>query len=81
MPTSNGSPAATRSKVHEFWPAEVSLLDASVLDATRVHGPRQLTDLYLLALAVHRGGRLVTFDSAIALEAVRGADPRHLLML
>ena len=73
--------AATRSKVHEFWPDEVSLLDASVLDATRVHGPRQLTDLYLLALAVHSGGRLATFDGAIALEAVQGAGPRHLLTL
>jgi uncharacterized protein len=50
-------------------------------DAARIHGPRQLTDLYLLALAVERGGRLVTFDSGIALDAVNGAAARHLLVL
>jgi predicted nucleic acid-binding protein len=52
-----------------------------VIDASRVHGPRQLTDVYLLALAVRQGGRLVTFDKAIALDAVRSATPIHLLAL
>jgi predicted nucleic acid-binding protein len=40
-----------------------------------------LTDLYLLALAVHHGGRLVTFDRHIALGAVAGARPEHLVQL
>ena len=71
--------AAAHSDVHEFWSDDISLLDPSVIDATRVHGPSQLTDVYLLALAVHRGGRLVTFDDSIALDAVRGAKPRHIL--
>jgi hypothetical protein len=70
--------SATVTSLHEFWPADVSLLDSSVVDRSRVHGPRQLTDLYLLALAVARGGRLVTFDGAIPLSAVRGATSRHL---
>jgi len=30
---------------------EVSLLDAAVVDEARIHGPRQITDGYLLALA------------------------------
>ncbi len=64
---------------HEFWPDDVSLLDARCFDHGRVHGHRQLTDLYLLALAVARGGRLVTFDAQIPLSAVRGATRRHLL--
>lgn len=72
---------ATASDVHEFWPDDVSLLERDVADATRIHGPRQLTDLYLLALAVRRDGRLVTFDASIALDAVRGAEQRHLLVL
>lgn len=73
--------AACADKVHEFRPDDVSLLDAQVVDATRIHGPRQLTDIYLLALAVRHGGRFVTFDAAIALDAVKGAKAQHLVKL
>ena len=72
---------ATASSHHAFWPDDVTLLDESIADATRIHGPRQLTDLYLLALAVRHGGRLVTFDRAIAVSAIRGAGNEHLLAL
>jgi len=72
---------ACEQDVHEFWPEDVSVLDPDMFDATRIHGPRQLTDVYLLALAVHRKGRLVTFDSSIPLSAVRNAHARHLLVL
>lgn len=72
---------ATSHEVHEFWPDDVSLVVDDLLDLDRIHGPRQITDLYLLALAARRGGRLVTFDRAIDLAAVRGAAPRHLLRL
>jgi len=34
-----------------------------------VHGPRQVIDAYLLALAVGRGGRFVTFDRSVVLSA------------
>lgn len=73
--------AATGDRTHEFWPDSQSLLDERLIDATRVHGPRQLTDVYLLALAVKNGGRLVTFDASIAIGAVRGAKAQHLLQL
>jgi toxin-antitoxin system PIN domain toxin len=72
---------ATATDLHEFWADEVSLLDASRFDPARMLGPRQITDLYLLALAVKHGGRLVTFDAAISLQAVRGATARHLVQL
>lgn len=72
---------ATASKLHEFWPEDISLLDPDITDFSRIQGPRQLTDIYLLALAVHHNGRLVTFDSAIALDAVKGAKKNHLLVL
>src|SRR5207253_2903494 len=42
---------ACEEDVHEFWPDGISLLNPAVVDPTRIHGPRQLTDLYLLALA------------------------------
>ena len=72
---------ACHQKIHEFWPDEVSLLESDVVDSTRIHGPRQLTDLYLLALAVRRGGRLITFDTGIPLAAVRNATMQNVLTL
>lgn len=66
---------------HEFWPDDVSLIDQSVIDHGRVLSAKQLTDIYLLALAVKHGGRLVTLDRGIPLAAVRGAEPAHLVML
>jgi toxin-antitoxin system PIN domain toxin len=72
---------ATATDLHEFWADDVSLLDDRLFDPARILGPRQITDLYLLALAVRHGGRLVTFDAAISLHAVRGATARHLVQL
>ncbi|CAN5918566.1 type II toxin-antitoxin system VapC family toxin [soil metagenome] len=72
--------SATVDRSHAFWADSESFLDESLVDATRVHGPRKITDVYLLALAVNRG-RLVTFDTSIAIESVRGATSRHVLTL
>lgn len=72
---------ASANAFHEFWPDDASLLDAKTVDSARIHGPRQITDVYLLALAVRHGGQFVTFDAAISIEAVRGAGKRHLLTL
>lgn len=66
---------------HQFWPDDISLLDARHVDPTRILGPRQLTDIYLLALAVKNGGRFVTFDRAIPVGAVRGARDNHLVVI
>jgi toxin-antitoxin system PIN domain toxin len=66
---------------HAFWPDDVSLRDDTLVDFSRVQGHQQVTDLYLLALAVRHGGRLVTFDRAVALSSVRGATAEHLLVL
>lgn len=66
---------------HEFWACEISLLDRSVVDRHRLHGPRQVTDAYLLALAVGRGGRFVTFDRAVVTSAVPGATAGSLTVL
>jgi toxin-antitoxin system PIN domain toxin len=72
---------ASASTFHEFWPDDVSLLDAKVADSARIHGPRQLTDLYLLALAVRHKGKFVTFDSAVSVDAIRNAEKKHLVIL
>jgi toxin-antitoxin system PIN domain toxin len=72
---------ACATPLHEFWACDLSVLDPRLVDISRVHGPKQLTDVYLLALAVRHGGRLVTFDGSIARNSVVGAGPRHLFAL
>jgi uncharacterized protein len=66
---------------HEFWPDDVSLLDVERVDPQHVLGPKQVTDIYLLALAVRHDGRLVTLDKAIPIAAVKGANSGHLVVL
>jgi toxin-antitoxin system PIN domain toxin len=73
--------AASASSLHEFWPDDINLLDEERVDAARIHGPRPLTDLYLLALALRHGGRFVTFDHSIAMEAIRGAKSKDMVRL
>ena len=72
---------ACASLDHEFWPDNVSLRDDSAVDFARVHGHNQITDLYLLALAVKHDGALITFDQNIPLHAVHGATSGHLQLL
>lgn len=66
---------------HELWPDDISIADPSLFDLAFILGPNQITDVYLLALAVKHGGRLVTFDRGVPLRAVRGAEARHLVVL
>lgn len=70
--------AACARNDHEFWADDVSLRDPGSIDATRLHGPRQITDAYLLALAVAHDGCFVTFDGAVPLSAVPAARKQHL---
>lgn len=72
---------ATATPAHEFWPDDVSMLDDTRVDVSRIHGARQLTDAFLLALAVHHRGRLVTFDRAVPRAAVIAATPKHIVVL
>ena len=72
---------STQAPQHAFWPDDTSALDGNAFEHRHMHSARQLTDLYLLSLAVRRGGRLVTFDQRIPLSAVRGARTEHLLVL
>ena len=66
---------------HEFWPDDISITDESDFRHGHILGPKQITDVYLLGLAVKNGGRLVTFDRGLPLKAVRGAEARHLVVL
>ena len=55
---------------HERWPCDGTLLDAGVFSLHHVAGPGQLTDVYLLGLALRHGGQLATFDRRIPVAAV-----------
>ncbi len=72
---------ATRHSSHEFWSDDVSILDRDFVDPQQIHGPRQLTDLYLLALAVAHHGTLVTLDHRVPIGAVQDATEDHLTMI
>jgi toxin-antitoxin system PIN domain toxin len=66
---------------HAFWPDDVSITDETLFNPAYILGPNQISDVYLLGLAVKHGGRLVTFDRGIPVKAVRRAEPRHLVVL
>lgn len=72
---------ACSTELHEFWTCDISVLDEGGIDPTRLHGPRQVTDAYLLALAVEHDGRLITFDRSLPASAVRGATKEHIVVL
>jgi toxin-antitoxin system PIN domain toxin len=66
---------------HVGWPDDLSITDEAIFAHSRIQGPNQITDIYLLALAVKNSGRLVTFDRSIPLAAVRSAEARHLTVI
>lgn len=66
---------------HEFWGDTISLRDETVFARNLIHSSRQLTDLYLLALAVIHQGCLVTFDERIPLSAVNQAQEENLCVV
>ena len=72
---------ATQTPLHEFWPDAMSVLDHNLFDQGRWLSSRQVTDAYLLALAVQRGGTFVTLDRNVDRALVRSAEARHLTMI
>ena len=79
-PNSPGGPSAVIKSLtglcelpgHEFWADSISLLNLRSINAKRLLTPEQVTDSYLLALAVSRGGQLATFDRRLIVDAVVG---------
>lgn len=87
-PNSPGSPAAvapilTRLRTlpgHVFWKDDLSLVDAASVDADRIATSAQVTDTYLLALAVANNGQLATFERRLSFHAVRrGRAALHII--
>ena len=59
---------------HAFWPDDVSIIDRDVVDPARIHGPRPLTDLYLLALALGIVTIPLGFFTLIAVSLLTGGQ-------
>ena len=64
---------------HQFWTEDVSLRD--LLQPGTVITHSQVTDVFLLGLAVHMGGRLATLDQRIPTAAVSGGKEALELVL
>lgn len=72
---------AVATQHHEFWPDDISVLQAERFAQDRWLTSRQITDAYLLGLAVHRGGRFVTLDRQLDRAIVRDATAGHLVVI
>lgn len=66
---------------HQFWTDDFSICAETIVNRNHLLGHRQLTDAYLLGLAVRNGGRLITFDEGVSLKAIRGASEKHRILL
>lgn len=72
---------ATFSPHHVFWQDEISLLDDSLIDWSHIMGNRQLTDIYLMALAHRQNGTFVTLDNRVQVNSIKNANPNLLIKL
>lgn len=50
---------------HQFWPDDVSLVESVGPLGSRLQGHRQLSDVYLLGLALKHRGKLASFDGGL----------------
>jgi uncharacterized protein len=73
--------AMCASKHHHFWSDSLSIVDANKIDHDHLLGHNQITDIYLLALAVQNKGQLITLDKSIPIQAVKDAVKQNLIQL
>ncbi len=87
-PNAPGSPEEVRSLLvrlclfpgHQFWSDSLSIRNLEVMPDLRKTKSKQLTDLYLLALAVERKGKLVTLDKRIRVKWVSGGQDQYVVI-
>lgn len=58
---------------HRFWPDSIDLREALERMPGVLTGHRQITDAYLVALAIHNKGKLATLDRGIQKWAPAGS--------
>ncbi len=72
---------AMQNPLHEFWADDVNTATTPAIDWSYTVRPAQLTDVYLLALAVAHEARFVTLDQGIAQACVPAARAEQLVVL
>ena len=73
--------SAVSTPYHRFFADDISLLDNAVVNSCSLSGHRQITDIYLLALAVAHSARFVTLDGQIPLATVKEASEESLVVI
>jgi toxin-antitoxin system PIN domain toxin len=71
----------TESARHCFWPDSLTLAELDQRLGSRIKGPSQITDAYLLALAMQHQGRMVSFDYRMEALAPPGSTEREALLI
>lgn len=66
---------------HEFWSADISLTDDSLVNWSHITGHKQLTDVYLLALTAHHHGIFVSLDTKIPNRVVYDFPQDNMIVL
>jgi uncharacterized protein len=66
---------------HQFWKEEIGFADATRLFQERLAGHRRVTDAYLLGLALHMKGSLVTMGRGILSLLPEGCAERDSIAL
>ena len=63
----------TKHPTHQFWPDDIPLATAMAKLRDRIVGHQQITDAYLLALAMHHRSKLATLDKGIRAWGIEAA--------
>jgi toxin-antitoxin system PIN domain toxin len=67
---------------HRFWGDEISFVQAVQPFERRLKAHQQVTDAYLLGLAIHKKGKLATMDRAfVALLPEKSPERDHLVVI
>jgi toxin-antitoxin system PIN domain toxin len=69
------------SKNHQFWVDDLALSALSPSIRRCLQGHKQITDSYLLTLAMHHKAKLVTFDRRMETLAPAGSVERDALVI
>lgn len=73
--------SAVDSTNHTYLDQTVSLLDAHRFETTKLLSHKQITDLFLIGMAIHHDVKLLTFDRNIPTHAAVGFKDRHLIVI
>jgi uncharacterized protein len=70
-----------KHRAHHLWAEDIGLAEAVTQFGRRLIGHQQVTDAYLLGLAIHKKGRLATLDSSIASLLAENSNVKDRLVL